>query len=303
MMRPEDFDPIIGTPIALAPALRRIVAPNASPMTWRGTNTYLLGNRNIAVIDPGPDSPVHMDAILAALTPGQKITQILVTHSHLDHSPLAAALSGATGAPVVAFGDSSAGRSAAMQACLNAGMQSGGEGIDHGFRPDIIAQDGDQIDAGDTALTAIHTPGHMGNHLSFVWDDAVFCGDHVMDWATSLVSPPDGDLTDFMNSCDRLLNIPATVFHAGHGAPITAPHERLKWLITHRLGREAQIIEQLGAGPATAAELAEKIYVDTPAALIPAATRNVFAHLIDLEGKNRVLRHGIPDQHAHFELV
>lgn len=300
-MIPQDFDPVPGVAEELAPGLRRILARNPSPMTWRGTNTYLLGHEHIAIIDPGPDDKAHMDAILKACT-GQRIAQIIVTHSHVDHSPLASRLSQHTGAPVLAFGSSDAGRSTAMQACLDAGMSGGGEGIDAGFAPDIFLRDGEDFAAGDQLMTAWHTPGHMGNHMCFEWKGAVFCGDLVMGWASSLVSPPDGDLTDFMISCQRLADLKPRILHAGHGAPIKDPDTRISWLMDHRTTREQQILERLKAGPAAANELAEAIYTETPPALIPAATRNVFAHLIDLEGKSRVSRSGIPNETARFSL-
>jgi glyoxylase-like metal-dependent hydrolase (beta-lactamase superfamily II) len=296
----HEFNPAPGVPIELAPGLRRVLAPNPSPMTYRGTNTYLLGSRDIAVIDPGPDMDAHLDAILTALTPDQSITHILVTHSHVDHSPLAARLSAATSAPILAFGDSNAGRSNAMKACLDAVMTSGGEGIDHSFKPDVLLTDGQTLTAGDTELTAWHTPGHMGNHMCFGWKDTLFCGDLVMGWASSLVSPPDGDLTDFMASCEKMRDLRPALLHSGHGAPITDPTARITWLIDHRKSREAQILQALADSPATAAELAAKIYTEVAPALLPAATRNVFAHLIDLEGKSEVTRGGTPDASARF---
>ncbi|MEP5153042.1 MBL fold metallo-hydrolase [Planktotalea sp.] len=297
----EDFNPPIGVPETLAPHLRRIVADNPSPMTYRGTNTYLLGAQKIAVIDPGPASDAHLQAILSACSKDQRITHIFVTHSHMDHSPLAKALSEATGAPILAFGPSSAGRSDAMLACVAAGMNSGGEGIDPTFAPDILLEDGTTYEAGDQRLTAWHTPGHMGNHMCFAWEDTLFCGDLVMGWASSLVSPPDGDLTDFMASCEKMHALKPRIMHSGHGAPITEPLARIEWLIGHRKGREAQILDQLTIAPSAARQIAEAIYADTPPALIPAATRNVFAHLIDLEGKQMVTRKDAPNEDAIFE--
>lgn len=299
----DDFNPAIGIAEELAPNLRRIVAPNPSPMTYRGTNTYLLGETDIAVIDPGPDSDAHLDAILQNCSDNQRITHILVTHSHVDHSPLSKRLSEKTGAPILAFGPSSAGRSDAMNACLAAGMSGGGEGIDQDFEPDILLSDCETFRAGDQKLIALHTPGHMGNHLCFIWGDTAFCGDLVMGWASSLVSPPDGDLTDFMNSCAKLRAQAPRIMHSGHGAPIEDPIPRIDWLIVHRTSREQQILEHLRNTNAPARSIAQAIYTDTPTALIPAATRNVFAHLIDLEGKNRVSREGPPTESAIFALA
>ena len=296
MLPPDDFDPPIGMPETLEPGLRRIVAPNPSPMTYRGTNTYLLGTTEIAVIDPGPQDMRHLEAILAAIGPGQRISHVVVTHTHLDHSPLARPLSQRCGAPVIAFGDAQAGRSEVMQDLARSGLMRGGEGIDTDFRPDETVADGDSIAAAGWTLDVLHTPGHIGNHLSLGWGSACFTADHVMGWASSLVSPPDGDLTDFMASCAKLAARDWRVFYPGHGAPVLDPAGRLDWLISHRLGRESAILSHLREAPATARRVAEAIYTDTPAPLMEAATRNVLAHLVDLTGKSKVEPQG--DLHA-----
>lgn len=300
MQPPDDFDPPIGAAETLEPGLRRIVAPNPSPMTYRGTNTYLVGTQGLAVIDPGPASEPHLAAILAAIGTGQHVSHILVTHTHLDHSPLARPLAEATGAPVLAFGDAKAGRSDIMHQLAQLGEIGGGEGIDTGFVADQAIADGDVITGDGWELHAIHTPGHIGNHLSFGFGDACFTADHVMGWASSLVSPPDGDLTDFMASCARLEERDWRVFYPGHGAPIAAPGDRLAWLVNHRLSREASILEALAAGPATAQSLAARIYTSTPPALLGAASRNVLAHLVDLTGKSQVAPEGDLHADAHF---
>jgi len=302
-MQPDEFDPAIGIAETLEPGLRRIVAPNPSPMTCRGTNTYVLGTGDLAVIDPGPMSGTHLAAILAACGPGQRVSHIVVTHSHLDHSPLARPLAAATGAPVLAFGDAGAGRSAVMSKLVQSGMTGGGEGIDHGFAPDLVIGDGARIAGSDWDIDVIHTPGHLGNHICLGWGDTCLTADHVMGWASSLVSPPDGDLTDFMASCARLAATRWRVFYPGHGAPIHAPNARLDWLIAHRLSREAAILEALKRRPATAAEIARSVYHDTSAALLPAATRNVLAHLIDLTGKSTVRPRGALTGESVFECV
>jgi glyoxylase-like metal-dependent hydrolase (beta-lactamase superfamily II) len=300
---PDDFDPVIGAADMLEPGLRRIVAPNPSPMTYRGTNTYLIGTRDLAVIDPGPASETHLAAILGAVGPDQRISHIVVTHTHLDHSPLARTLSQACGAPVLAFGAAEAGRSAVMADLASAGLAGGGEGVDHAFRPDEQLADGAVISGSDWALEVIHTPGHIGNHIALGWKDACFTADHVMGWASSLVSPPDGDLTDFMASCARLQTRDWRVFYPGHGAPVAEPARRLDWLVAHRLSREAAIVDRLETGPMTARALAQAIYTDTPAALLGAAERNVFAHLVDLYGKSRVSPDGALAADAVFRLT
>ncbi|MEC8292902.1 MAG: MBL fold metallo-hydrolase [Pseudomonadota bacterium] len=302
MQAPDTFDAPVGQAEWMQEGLRRILAPNPSPMTYRGTNTYLIGERDIAVVDPGPDSAAHLQAILDALEPGQRISHILVTHAHLDHSPLARRLSEVTDAPVLAYGDHLAGRSAVMTQLAADGMAGGGEGVDATFRPDQTLADGEVVSGDGWQLQALWTPGHFGNHLSFVFGQAILTGDLVMGWASSLVSPPDGDLTDFMQSCEQLRQRPAEVYHAGHGAPIEAPHARLNWLLSHRRSRESQILAALDGQGADVSSLTREIYTDTPAALLPAAERNVFAHLVDLYGKNTVFCEGVLSFKARFSL-
>jgi glyoxylase-like metal-dependent hydrolase (beta-lactamase superfamily II) len=288
--------------IELEPGLRRITAPNPSPMTFHGTNTYLLGTREIAVIDPGPADGAHLDAILAALEPDQHITHILVTHSHLDHSPLAAPLSVATGAPVLAAGPSDWGRTPVMQALAATGELGGGEGVDTQFTPSQILRHGDLVQAADWQLSVLHTPGHMANHLSFAWNGTLFSGDLVMGWSTSLVSPPDGDMTSFMASLRQLRQRSDRIYYPGHGDPVGDPAARLDQLVTHRLGREVEVLSALAAGPATPNALTRAIYTEIPAALHPMAERNVLAHLIDLTEQSKVTPLGPLRAAAQFAL-
>lgn len=293
--------PVAGVAEDMGGGIRRILAPNPSAMTFWGTNTYLLGDSDVAVIDPGPDNAGHMRAILGALRDGARIGHIFVTHAHLDHAPLARRLSRATGAPVCAFGPATAGRSAVMTRLAGAGLMGGGEGVDRAFVPDVTLSDGQTVAGDGWTLTALWTPGHFGNHLCFATGDAVFTGDLVMGWASSLVSPPDGDLGDFMASCARLADIPARVFHPGHGAPVTAPRARLDWLMAHRRAREAAIRSHLGERADTAAGLARRIYTDIAPALQPAAARNVLAHLIDLTERGLARPRGPLTATATFE--
>lgn len=295
--------PLPGRAEVLETGLRRVLAPNPSPMTFHGTNTYILGEGRVAVIDPGPASPPHLRAILAALRRGETVSHVLVTHAHLDHSPLARPLAEATGAPVLAFGAADAGRSDLMRELSDAGLTGGGEGVDTGFHPDESLADGDVIDGAGWSIRAIHTPGHFGNHLCLAWEKALFSGDHVMGWATSLVSPPDGDMGAYMASLERLAALPSRVFYPGHGAPVTDPTARIADLAAHRRGREAQILAALSDGPADAATLARRIYTDTPPALLPAAARNVFAHLLDLWQRGHVACDGTPAFALPFNLA
>lgn len=294
--------PAIDPVKTLAPDLRCVLADNPSPMTQNGTNTYLLGHKELTLIDPGPDSDGHLQAILNALGPDQSIARILVTHAHRDHSALCPKLSQATGAPVLAFGAATAGRSPRLQALADAGLTGGGEGIDYDFRPDHILQDNAVVQTEAGALRALWTPGHMANHLSFQWRDAVFSGDLVMGWASSLVSPPDGDLAAFLNSCERLAKLDAGVFYSGHGAPISAPTSRCRELIAHRQTRTKQILHALTPAPQSIPALVRDVYADLPARMAPAAARNVLAHLIPLCDTGQAQAHPEISHDAGFSL-
>ena len=290
----SDKSPEAGVLTPLENDLACVLAPNPSPMTYWGTNTYLLGHENLAIIDPGPNDPKHLEALVTAIA-GRRVSHILVTHSHLDHSPLARPLADVTGAPILAFGDSSTGRSEIMTRLAASGQMGGGEGVDHAFQPDVILASGDKIEGDGWKLSALHTPGHFGNHMCFLWGDAAFCGDHLMGWASSLVSPPDGDLTDFMSSCHALAATGVTRGYSAHGAPINDAQTRLSDLISHRLMRESEIILALEHAPADPLTLTKAIYKDVPEALFPMAQRNVLAHLIDLTARDRARPFGGPN--------
>lgn len=280
MQRPET-----GAITALAPGLRMVLAPNAGPMTHWGTNTFLIGESDIAVIDPGPESEPHLKALLRASGSG-RITHILVTHAHADHSPLARRLSHVTGAPVLAYGRPEAGRRAIMERLARAGLAGGGEGVDLDFAPDIEIRAGARIEGAGWTFEALHTPGHFAGHLAFRWGDYLFSGDHVMDWSSSLVSPPDGDIAAFMETTRMLRNLDVARFYPAHGGALDDPASRLDWLISHRMKRETAILHALDGSPQSIDALTARIYSETPAPMIPAARRNVFAHLIDLVERN-----------------
>lgn len=268
--------------------IRRIRAANPSPLTGTGTNTYILGEGSVAVIDPGPALPEHLNAIRAAMKPGETISHILVTHAHLDHSALARPLAEVTGAPILAFGDAISGRSGTMMQLVQAGFEGGGEGSDLSFKPDETLKDGQMVRGDGWQIEAVHTPGHMGGHLAFAFGNTLFSGDHVMGWSSTLVSPPDGDMGAYMASLEKLSARQWQRFLPGHGEAITAPAERLRELITHRRSRESAILAALANGPSTAMQLTRAIYTDIPPALIPAASRNVLSHLIDLKERNEI---------------
>jgi glyoxylase-like metal-dependent hydrolase (beta-lactamase superfamily II) len=276
----------------VAEGVRRIVAPNPSPFTHRGTNTYLVGSGpELAVIDPGPDDPGHLAAILAAAGRA-RITAILVSHAHRDHTALAGALAAATGAPVLAFGDAGAGRDPVAAALGDLGDLGGGEGVDADFRPEARLDDGESIGGAGWRLVALHTPGHMGNHLCLALGDTLFSGDHAMGWATSIVSPPDGEMGAYMRTLDRLIARRPARLLPGHGDPVAEGLARLVALRDHRRAREAQILAALAAGPADAAGLAARIYAGLAPGLLPAAARNVLAHLLDLLARGRLRAEG-----------
>lgn len=280
--------------------VRLVVAPNPSPLTGTGTNTYLVGTRDLAVIDPGPARPSHLESILAAVPPGGRIGYILITHPHRDHCELAGQLAGRTGARIGAFGRADAGRSPIMQALAARGLTDLAEGADPEFTPDDVLTDGAWVMGDGWRLQAIHTPGHMGAHLAFAFGDTLFSGDLVMGWSTSLVSPPDGDMGAYMASLDRLSRRPWARFLPGHGPVVDNPAIRLRELVSHRRAREMAILSALNAGPARPLALAQAIYTGTPAPLMAAASRNVLAHLIDLMERNLVQTSDFPGPEAVF---
>ena len=264
-----------------------ILAPNPSPMTFKGTNTYVLGYDELAIIDPGPLNEEHFTKILA-VTAKRPVKYIFLTHSHIDHSPLAKKLSAELNTPIYGYGASDAGLSSKMLSLIDSGYESGSEGIDYEFNPDNLIKNNENFELNNNVISAIHTPGHMGNHVCFQYGKVLFSGDHVMDWATSMVSPPYGDLTQFMASCRLLQTKEFDIFLPGHGDPVTNPSERLNFIINHRLERERQIKETIKNTTLTSLEITEIVYADIDKSLMPAATRNVFAHLIDLSERGLV---------------
>ena len=294
MSDPFNKDPTVtyGKAETVAPGVRRITCENPSPYTFTGTQTYLVGSGDVALIDPGPDRPAHMRAILEALDPGERISHIIITHSHNDHSPGARVIAGQTGAQVHAYGPHGAGMTDTMQRLVDQGAEiGGGEGGDLDFDPHLALDEGDRVEGEDWSLEAIHTPGHLSNHLSFalVGTGIVFTGDMVMGFATTLVSPPEGDMAAFMASLDKLAARSGdTLYLPGHGHGIDDPEGMLRYQIAHRQQRFEQILAALEEGPKDATELTRTIYTDVDAALLPAARRNVLASLIGLADQGRV---------------
>lgn len=268
----------------VAPGIRRILCGNPGPFTWRGTNTWLIGGgSSVAVLDPGPVDEAHLAAILNA-TRGERISHILVSHTHRDHSPGVAALQAATGAASHGFGPHMT------------PPDQGGEGGDHAFRPDEAIADDATVSGGDWSLRAIHTPGHCANHLCFALEGSgiLFSADHVMSWSTSVVSPPDGDMAAYMRSLARLAEREDRLFLPGHGPALPNPGTFMAALAAHRREREAMVLDALRAARrATAQALVPPVY--GPALdprLVPAAARSLLAHLIKLESEGAARRDG-----------
>jgi glyoxylase-like metal-dependent hydrolase (beta-lactamase superfamily II) len=273
-----DFDPRRGECIEVAPGLRRVVADNPSKFTAWGTGTYIVGRGNVAVIDPGPDLDDHVEAVLGAID-GETVTHLLITHTHADHSPAAAALQAATGAPTHGFGPHPAG--------ADTGSEEHG---DTAFVPDVVVADGDVIEGDGFSFECLHTPGHISNHVCYAESatGALFTGDHVMGWSTTVISPPDGRIADYLANLRRLLDRDDATYYPTHGPPIDDPRPYVAALVEHRLDRERQIVGQLADGPRTIEEVVAVLYADVRPELHEPAGRSVHAHLIALQEAGRV---------------
>ena len=250
----------------------RLTAPNPGVMTGPGTNSYIVGGDELALIDPGPDSAAHCEVLLRAV--GSRLRWILCTHTHLDHSPGAHAIRAATGAQVCGFAPTP-----------SDGRQ------DTAFAPDRVLREGDRVECGGFRLRAVHTPGHASNHLCYLLEERklLFTGDHVMQGSTVVISPPDGDMQAYFGSLERLLALDITAIAPGHGRIIATPHDEARRLIAHRLKREQKVLDAFAQrNPATLDELLPVVYADTPARLHPVARRSLHAHLIKLERENRI---------------
>jgi glyoxylase-like metal-dependent hydrolase (beta-lactamase superfamily II) len=280
-------DPLLapGTVRDVAPGVRRLVAPNPGIMTGPGTNTYFLGDDQIALIDPGPDDDAHLEAILAAA--GDRLRWVIVTHTHIDHSPLSMRLAATTGAEVLGFGPAPEGL-----AVVPEGDRLNLDAHDMAFRPDRRLADGDQLVIPGLRLTAVHTPGHASNHLCFELDGTglLFSGDHVMAGSTVVIAPPDGDMTLYLTALERVRDLRPRRIAPGHGGMIEDPGAVLEDYLTHRRSREAQVLEALrvaGAGGTTTEEIVASLYAQVPAALHPVARYSVWAHLRKLAAEGR----------------
>lgn len=284
----QEFDPRHGESVEVAPGVRRVTADNGGPFTFRGTNTFIVGERELAVIDPGPDHPAHVDAVIRAIG-GRPVSHILVSHTHRDHSPAAATLRAATGAPILAEGPHRAARD------LNVGETNPLDAsADRQFKPDRQLADGMRVEGDGWTLEAVATPGHTANHLAFALleENLLFSADHVMAWSTSVVAPPDGSMGDFMASLDKLLKRGETLYLPAHGGPVRDPQGFVRGLKTHRRMRERAILDRLSKGDTTIAELVAANYRGLDKRLTGAAALSTLAHLEDLVARGLVTTGG-----------
>lgn len=283
-----DFDPLYGQSVEVAPAVRRITVNNPGPYTFHGTNSYLVGADTLAVIDPGPDDERHLEALLTAIA-GRPVSHILVSHTHRDHSPLAARLQAETGAIVCAEGPH---RPARPMRLGEVNPLEASADID--FKPDLVLGDGDTIDGDGWCLRAVLTPGHAANHAAFALEgtDILFSADHVMAWATSVVAPPDGAMADYMRSLDTLLARDDRLYLPGHGGPVREPAAFVRALKAHRKMRERAVLERLRSGDRTIPAMVRAIYRDTDPRLHGAAALSVLAHLEDIVARGDAAANG-----------
>jgi glyoxylase-like metal-dependent hydrolase (beta-lactamase superfamily II) len=265
----------------LEPGIARVLAHNPSAFTYTGTQSYLIGEREVAVIDPGPDLPEHIEALERAIG-DRAVVAIMCTHTHRDHSPAARPLADATGAPIIG--------------CAPLALETVGPRADASFdgdySPDLVLRDADSVTIDGRQIVAVATPGHTSNHLCLAYEDALFTGDHVMGWSTTVVVPPDGDMAEYMRSLDKLRGRDDRIYYPAHGAPVTNPQQYVRSLIGHRMQRERQILRLVSEQARTIPDIVANAYPGLDPRLVPAAGGSVFAHLVDLERRGLVEREG-----------
>ena len=292
----RDFDFEYGVAQTLSPAIRRVIARNPGPFTFTGTGTFIVGHGRVAVVDPGPDDREHFAALLRALE-GETVSHVLVTHHHMDHSPLARALADH-------FGASLCGRPAAMTA-EDGGAVRLEAGDDPFFRPDVEIGDGWRACGPGWTLEALHTPGHTVNHFCYAVEEenALLCGDHVMAWSTSIVSPPEGHMGRYLESLERILGLDFAVLYPAHGPHLERPRRFLEAYVAHRRTREAQILARLAGGVRTIRALVEDLYIGVDRRLHPAAMHMILAHLVDLTERGVTVAAPAPTLQAEYSLA
>jgi len=292
------FDLAPGQPEEVVPGVRRVLADNGGPFTFKGTVTYIIGRGKVAIIDPGPDDEKHIKAVLDAVR-GETVTHIFVTHTHRDHSPAVPAIKAATGAKTYAQGPHRASRP------LHAGEAPRMEASnDTDFRPDHVLADGEVVSGDGFALEGVATPGHTANHMAFALKgtDVLFSGDHVMGWSTTIVAPPDGAMTDYMASLDKLRRRSETLYFPGHGGAIHEAPRFVAGLILHRKAREASILHRLAKGETDIATIVRAVYIGLDPRLTKAAGFSVLAHMEDLVARGKVATDGAPSINGVFRL-
>jgi glyoxylase-like metal-dependent hydrolase (beta-lactamase superfamily II) len=279
----------------VSPLVRRVTANNPGGFTYMGTGTYIIGKGTVAVIDPGPNDQAHIDALLKAVE-GETVSHVLITHCHMDHSPAAAAFKAATGAKTYAYGPHGSGQpkdSVQIE-----------EGADRDFMPDVEVRHGDVLEGPGWSVECVFTPGHTSNHMSFALreEKALFTGDHVMGWSTSIVSPPDGDMATYIASLELLLDRDDELYWPTHGPAITDPKPFVRSFIAHREDRERQIVEQISAGRTTIADMVPVMYEATDKRLHPAAARSVLSHVIKMVADGKLACDGDPSLSSAYRL-
>ena len=267
----------------LSPLVRRVLARNPSPFTYTGTGTYIVGHGTVAIVDPGPADAAHLDAVARAVA-GERVSHLVITHTHMDHSPAAVPLRTRLGAQVVGC----------VPLVLSDDGPRADAGFDPSYAPDRVLDTGETLEGPGWTLSALHTPGHTSNHLCYALEEerALFSGDHVMGWSTTVVAPPDGDMADYMASLRLLLDRDDTRYYPTHGAPIDEPQRLVRHLMAHRRQRETQILGQLEGGPQAIPAMVARMYAAVDKRLWGAAGRSVLAHLIALEARGIVALEG-----------
>jgi glyoxylase-like metal-dependent hydrolase (beta-lactamase superfamily II) len=290
----REMDFAYGEPKQVSPLIRRVVAANPGPFTYKGTGVYIVGHGDVAVIDPGPDMPGHLDVLLSAIG-AERVTHIFVTHGHMDHSPAARPLAAATGAKIYACGTP-------VKPTDSEVRMEAGDDLD--FVPDIAVRDGDTFAGPGWTIEAVATPGHTSHHMAYALaeENALFPGDHIMGWSTTVISPPDGDMTDYIASLEKVRDRNYATLWPTHGPPVRDVRAFVQAYIDHRLEREAQILEQLSAGKTHIKEMVPVIYADIDKRLHPAACHSVLAHMIRLVALGRVRCAGAAGVESEYTL-
>jgi glyoxylase-like metal-dependent hydrolase (beta-lactamase superfamily II) len=290
------FDFAYGRSDQVSPLIRRVIADNPGPFTFTGTGTYIVGRGEVAVIDPGPDDPAHLEAILEAVK-GERVTAIVITHHHSDQSPLAGPLKARTGAPIY-------GCAVARHEADDGGVKMEA-GHDLSFRPDVSLCGGGEIEGPGWTLQAIPTPGHTSNHLCYALpqENACFTGDHIMGWSTTVITPPDGDMTDYLASLEAIRTRGFATLWPTHGPPIREPDAFIRAYAEHRQERIDQILEALKPGPARIADLTPRLYADVDPKLWPAASRSMLAAMIHLVREGRLAADGEAGAQSRYRVA